>query len=67
MSTSKKQMHVYVQPDIFELLREKAHEHRTSVSRIVETCVEEILGMNPGESFDDWCSKVDAKRDGGAR
>lgn len=61
MSTNKKQMHIYVQPDIFELLRDKAHEHRTTASRIVETSVDEVLGLYPSESFDAWCSRVDKK------
>lgn len=61
MATKKKQMHVYVESDLFELLREKAHEHRTTASRITESCIESILEMHPGESFDDYCARVEKK------
>lgn len=57
MSTSKKQMHVYVQPDIFEVLRDVAHERRTSVSRIVELSIDELLRQHPGPALDEWIAE----------
>jgi flagellar biosynthesis/type III secretory pathway protein FliH len=57
MATRKKQMHIYVQPDIFEILRDQAHESRTTASRIVELSIDELLRQHPGPALDEWLAE----------